>query len=62
MDAGEHDSTLGKDGHAIPKRSRQLLNPSAKHQNQIALGREGIVLHPSPPAIPKVEARRLGIA
>lgn len=32
--------------------------PAAK----VDMDKEGIVLHPSPPAIPKVEARRLGIA
>jgi hypothetical protein len=28
----------------------------------VDIGRAGIVLHPSPPAVPKIEARRLGIA
>lgn len=29
---------------------------------QVDTGRQGLVLHPSPPAVPKAEARRLGIA
>lgn len=29
---------------------------------QVEVGKDGILLHPSPPAVPKAEARRLGVA
>jgi len=28
---------------------------------RVDVGKEGLVLHPSPPAVPKAEARRLGL-
>jgi hypothetical protein len=29
---------------------------------RVDVGKDGILLHPSPPAVPKAEARRLGVA